>query len=300
MAERVRGGSDEAGARTASAASGAAPPALKIWHQTLDDCGRCYHIRAPDAQAFFSQHSQVRGAPWRLLKSEVKDTAKHPYLIVTPPAGLPTLPRAGPSKKRRPNDHKQLTPVGIAAASRTKRAAGSLGKTQDDILWKLVYGCKGDAQCDAVNPPQSGMGCSARLVCTATAREIARGDLIQIRLSGTHRADGIWTPPELSVDPIDQRKLSVALEEAQVLRISRGACEVEAMDAAGPGGAEDAARPAERAGEIAQISGKIIAKNTEVAGLRREMRIEYPAEVSDAILTFRTNTLRRSSRWLRS
>jgi len=209
----------DSGGTPAAAASG-----LKVWYRALDNCGCCYmyHVRAPDAQLFFGQHNQSRGAPWRLLKADVKDTPNQPYLIVTPPSGIPTLPRAGSSKKRRPNDQKQLTPAGIAAAARTKRAPGPLGKSQDDVMWRLVYGCKGTAHCDAVHPPRAGMGCSARLTCTATAGEINGGDLIQIRLSGAHRADGSWTPPVLSVSPVDQRKLSVALGEAQALRISRG------------------------------------------------------------------------------
>ena len=209
MAHQLRGDMDIS--EELPAAEPIPEPILRIWHADLG--GGAFLIRACDAEAFRSQHPQLRNAPLRQLKADIKDTPKRPYLVVTPPPGVPIIPRAGRSKKRRPNDHKQLTPLGIAASGRAKAGAGELRTTRDSILWKLVYGCAGDAQCDCVVPPRSGCSCALRLIFTATAAQIARGGdggFVQAALVGGHRADGPWTPRRRSV-PIRPSELGSLL-----------------------------------------------------------------------------------------
>jgi hypothetical protein len=270
----------------------AAEPVLTIWHTALGD--ETYLVRASDVEAFRAQLPQLRNAPLRLLKTDIKDNPKRSYLIVSPPLGLPVVPRAGPSKKRRPNDHKQLTPLGIAASTRTKAGAGELRTTRDTVIWRLVYGCAGDAQCDPVFPRKAGCSCSLRVIFTATAAQIARGDqhggFVQAALTGRHRANGKWIPPAVGcVDPAKQARLSAALADAQRLRVDRGVLEAGAVAAArleASGQRVVAHNPAARARELASVATDLAAKQQEASGLRREMRPSYGSKVTDLILKY--------------
>ena len=78
-------------------------------------------VRAVDALTFLREHPLLIGARLNLVRTQVRDGGKEPYLVVTPTTGVPQRPRAGGSKKRRVDDRKQLTPLGLEAAQRDKR-----------------------------------------------------------------------------------------------------------------------------------------------------------------------------------
>ena len=286
MAHQLRGDVDIS--EELPAAEPIPEPILRIWHADLG--GGAFLIRASDGEAFRAQHPQLRNAPLRQIKTDIKDTPKRPYLVVSPPVGVPRIPRAGQSKKRLPNDHKQLTPLGIAASTRVKAGAGELRTTRDTILWKLTYGCVGDSQCDCVVPARAGCSCALRLIFTATAAQIARGGdhggFIQA-LVGQHRADGQWIPPQAErSDPAKRARLTTALGDVQRLRIDRGVLEADAIAAArheGSGHPRAARNPAAQARELATVAADLEQKQHEVSLLRIEMRPRYGSSVTDAI-----------------
>ena len=104
---------------------------VSVHYQQQDDGS--FIVRAVDALTFLREHPQLIGARLNLVRTQVRDGGKEPYLVVTPTTGVPQRPRAGGSKKRRVDDRKQLTALGLEAARRDKRPANG-GLTRDSIL----------------------------------------------------------------------------------------------------------------------------------------------------------------------
>ena len=75
-------------------------------------------VRAVDALTFLREHPLLIGARLNLVRTQVRDTESAPYLVVTPTTGAAPRPRTGGSRKRRVDDRKQLTPLGLEAAQR--------------------------------------------------------------------------------------------------------------------------------------------------------------------------------------
>jgi len=123
----------------------------------------------------------------------VRDTESAPYLVVTQTAGVAPRLRTGGSRKRRVDDRKQLTPLGLEAGQRDKRPVKG-GLTKDSMLWRLVYECCGGAGCTP--RPGRSTGCELEVHCTATADQILNGDYVRVRLIKQHCADGSGVPPQ--------------------------------------------------------------------------------------------------------
>ena len=84
---------------------------VSVHYQQQDDGS--FIVRAVDALTFLREHPQLIGARLNLVRTQVRDGGKEPYLVVTPTTGVPQRPRAGGSKKRRVDDRKQLTALGL-------------------------------------------------------------------------------------------------------------------------------------------------------------------------------------------
>ena len=201
-------------------------------------------VRAVDALTFLREHPLLIGARLNLVRTQVRDTESAPYLVVTPTTGVAPRPRTGGSRKRRVDDRKQLTPLGLEAAQRDKRPVKG-GLTKDSILWRLVYECCGGAGCTP--RPGRSTGCELEVHCTATADQILNGDYVRVRLIKQHCADGSWVPPQPGPDPAKQAELTQALQAVQELRVEKGVCEARiarggAMSAGAAAGAAAAAQ----------------------------------------------------------
>jgi len=258
-------------AAAASAAVAPALPTITVWYRRLSETK--FHVRAANAAAFLQQHPQLLRARLKVLKTSVKDSGDAPYLVVSPRPGT-AVARLRPSgtKRRRADDCKELTALGLAAAKRERPDHAVPGGriTRDSVLWRMLYGCCGDAQCTP--PAGRSDGCALVVECTATGRLILDGDLVQIELFNAHRADGGWDPPSLAPDPAKQGALTQALTEVEQLRVERAA----SVGAVG-------GQPAAAARSLAAIDADLLTKTAEAKRLRLEVRVKHPPEVRDEI-----------------
>ena len=255
----------------ASAQLGPTLPTVTVWFRQSG--ATKFLVRAADATTFLRQHPLLLRAPLKLVKTSVKDSGDAPYLVVSPRPGTAVArPRLSGTKRRRADDHKQLTALGLAAAQRQRPDHAVQGGriTRDSVLWRLLYGCCGDAQCTP--RPHRSDGCALLVDCTATAALIHDGDLVQIELINTHRADGGWDPPSLAPDPAKQDALTQALTEIEQLQVERAASQ-----GAGSG------QPTAAARSLAAIDADLLTKTSEAKRLWREVRVKHAPEVRDEI-----------------
>ena len=247
---------------------------VSVHYQQQDDGS--FIVRAVDALTFLREHPQLIGARLNLVRTQVRDGGKEPYLVVTPTTGVPQRPRAGGSKKRRVDDRKQLTALGLEAARRDKRPANG-GLTRDSILWRLVYGCCGEASCSP--KPGRPTGCTLEVRCTATGGQIENGDFIRVEVCNQHSADGSWVPPQPGPDPAKQAELTQTLQTIQTLRVEKTVRETRVAN----GGAQAMAGiAAGREGDA--IHADIARQQSAVKRLREDTRPHHPQEVRDEIL----------------
>ena len=242
-------------------------------------------VRAVDALTFLREHPLLIGARLNLVRTQVRDTESTPYLVVTPTTGVAPPPRTGGSRKRRVDDRKQLTPLGLEAAQRDKRPVKG-GLTKDSILWRLVNECCGGVGCTP--RPGRSTGCELEVHCTATADQILNGDYVRVRLIKQHCADGSWVPPQPGPDPAKQAELTQALQAVQELRVEKGVCEARiARGGAMSAGAGSGAAAAAAAGRSSDtIGAEIRLKLCVVKQLRDENRPHHQPEERDAILRY--------------
>ena len=133
---------------------------IAIWHRVLSQGvgvnHESYELNSHDAELFLQQHHQLRGAPLRRLKTEIKDSGPDPLLTVRPPVGAVSLPSTKHCKRRRCNDRLELTTLGRQLLN-TNTARTKLGK--DSVIWRLIEACAGDEQCDQPTGVASNCKC---------------------------------------------------------------------------------------------------------------------------------------------
>ena len=190
---------------------------IAIWHRVLSQGvnHESYELNSHDAELFLRQHHQLRGAPLRRLKTEIKDSGPDPLLTARPPVGAVSLPSTKHYKRRRCNDRLELTTLGRQLLN-TDTARTKLGK--DSVIWRLIEACAGDEQCDQPTGVASNCKCALRVEWSATPKQIQAG-LIQCDIRGQHKADGKWMPPLFQRSEQGVAKLSAALTQVETLKV---------------------------------------------------------------------------------
>jgi hypothetical protein len=254
----------------------AAPPSVP--HVQLST-GK-FEVREVDAQAFLERgHSDLVGAPLRMIKSSICDTGAQASLTVSAPPGL----SAGNGTKRtqrRPHDCKVLTPLGEQALSRSCRErAGQLWR--GSRVWMLQYRCAGTILCDVATNRCAVKGCTCafQVALTATIEQVHRR-VVTVLFSG-HHGGASWHSQARTWDVTlltDQRRQIQPVLDAIAIRADVQLQHLKAKVIMSQ-------RAGVSAAGVVAATQQVVNQKHALAAARRDMRPQYSQADRDRIVT---------------